>query len=147
MKFSITLLLALLFVKSFSQEINLSEFKHGFFHYQNRFANTVVYIKGNYRIDYDLETKKWLTLKADWDSDSTCVYTFVSTNIESVKKYLGQSFDASVYKMLPNGYVYYTQLQNSSKRFKYEMVQLDRELSKSDEKRVVETLKHSKHVH
>ena len=128
-----------------SQSIDLKEYKEGLFRYQNRSLNTIVLIKGHYRIDYNLETKEWMTLKSDWDSDSTCVYTFINTNMEPVKKYLGKSFNAQVLEEpLANGYAYFTQLQNSSKRYKYEMVQLDRELSKNEEKRIVETLKYSK---
>ena len=124
--------------------IDCKIYQTGYFEFDGKHSNTIIYRDKNYQIEYNTENGEWVTIKMNWTSDCEYSFTYINTNMEGLKQYIGHSLDVEIVKGNSEGYTYHSTYKAGGKEFDGKIIFLVSELSKAERKKIKNKLKKTK---
>ena len=125
-------------------DLDCKVYQNGYFEFEGKHYNTFIYRDKNYQIEYNIENDEWVTIKMNWISDCQYSFTYINTNMESLKQYIGHSLAVEVVKGNAEGYTYHSIYKDGGKEFDGKIIFLVTELSKAKKKKIRTKLKKTK---
>lgn len=146
MKYIITSLIFLVFNTSLiaQNELDCKAYQNGFFEFEGKHSNTIIYRNKNHQIEYNIENDEWVTIKMNWISDCQYSFTYINTNMARLKQYIGHSVEVDIVKGNSDGYSYHSIYKAGGKEFDGKIIFLVTELSSAEKTRIKNKLKKTK---
>lgn len=125
-------------------DINCKIYRTGYFEFEGKHSNIVIYRNKNYQIEYNIENGEWVTIKMNWTSDCKYSFTYINTNMNGLKQYIGHSLDVEIATGNSEGYIYHSVYKKGGKEFDGKIVFLVTELKNSEKRKIKKKLKKTK---
>ncbi len=143
-----TLLLFFFFTLSpilFCQESNdCKKYHTGFFEFEGKHSNTIVYRKGNYQIEYNIKNGEWVTIGLNWITNCKYSFTYISTNMPGLKDFIGYTMIVDIVKCNKEGYFYHSKGKEDNIEYTGKIIFLMNELDSIMKKKIKRKLKETK---
>lgn len=124
-------------ILSYAQnDLSCEAFHSGFFEYEEKHSDYIIYREGNYQIEYNIKNGEWITIKMSWEDDCHYSFKYVNTNIPDIKQYIGQSMDVEIVSVNANGYEYLADFNNGEQEFDGTIIFLETEIEESMKKKI-----------
>lgn len=132
MKYVILILFMLTVACSTNKEnLNCKSYRKGFYTYEGRHSEIVIYRENNHQIEYDTVNDEWILVKIFWTGSCKYTFTFIDTNMIDVKQHIGRTVDVKILSGNANGYHYHSILKQGNEEFKGKIVMLNDEIDES----------------
>lgn len=135
------ILLVLAFNASLGQKVEDCKIYHkGYFEFDGKHSNVLIYRNEDYQIEYNIESGEWVIIELNWKSVCDYSFTYLHTNMDALKKYIGHSVEVEILSGDSTGYDYRAIYRQGGKVFDGRVVFSTREQSKSKRKKIVKLL-------
>jgi hypothetical protein len=124
--------------------VDCKMYRTGFFEYGGKHLNVVLYRDTSHQIEYDTETGEWVTIKMSWINDCKYSFTYLKTNMDRLKPYIGHSMDVEILNGNSEGYVYHSVYKQGPEKYDGKIIFLVTDLKDSVKKKIVKKLNKTK---
>ena len=147
MKKLLILLLLFIVFNDFAQApSDCSTFREGYFEYTGKHQNYIIYRELDYQIEYNIKNKEWVFIKMIWVVDCSYQFTYLSTNVEPLEEWIGESATVVLeQRYSPKSYSYYTLFFKDLSEFKGTIYAVE-PLSKKTKRKSQEKFKQQKAI-
>lgn len=126
------------------KDINCKIYHAGFFEFEGKHSNTIIYRDKDYQIEYNIENDEWVTIKMNWTEDCKYSFTYLNTNITNLKQYIGHTLAVEIVTGNSEGYVYHSVYKKGGKEFDGKVIFLTTKLSDSRKRKIKKKLEKTK---
>jgi len=125
-------------------KLNCKVYHTGFFEFEGKHSNVVIYRNKKYQIEYNTANNEWITIKLNWTSNCNYSFTFINTNMDNIKPFIGHSIDVNITSGNSEGYVYHSVVKDEGKEFDGKIIFLVTDTDNSIKRKIKHKLKETK---
>ena len=124
--------------------INCKIYHNGYFEFDGKHSQTIIYRENNFQIEYNTENDEWVTIKLNWVNDCKYSFTYINTNMASLKQYIGHSLEVDIVSGDSDGYTYQSIYKKGKMEFDGKIIFLETAIGKSIKKKIKKKLNKTK---
>jgi len=121
-------------------DFNCKLYRTGFFEYEGKYSNVIIFRNEYYQIEYSLKSDEWVVIKLDWINDCKYTFSYIDTNTEKLKPYIGHTMHVEIISGDTKGYAYHSVHKEDNKEFDGRLLFLTTNINKLEKKKIMKKL-------
>lgn len=118
--------------------VQCDQYQTGYFEFEDhQYKNTIIYRDSTAQIEYNLETEEYVFVKLKWVDSCSYSFVYVSTNIRSLKKFIGTGMKVEIINPDKYGYDYKAYSPNSEETFSGRIFSMTRTLPEDQKQKLL----------